>query len=672
MKTIIRFLLCFVAIGAGAAAVHAAGTLTPLGSARLPVQIRDHHLDVVINNGFARTEVTQTFFNPNEHDLEAVYVFPVPKGAALSEVTIWAGEEELHGEVLPKDRARQVYEEEKDAGHDAGLATQNGCQNHEFRVSPVRARSETRLRFVYYQPLEIDTGVGRYVYPLEEGGTDEAGASFWTANPRVEGNFSVSLELKSAVPVADVRVPGVDTHSRLEKLGEGHFRLRLDGIGQALDRDFVFYYRLQEGLPGRIELFPYRAAANRPGTFMMVVTPGVDLQPLSQGADYIYVLDVSGSMQGKIATLARAVGKALGQMQAHDRFRVVIFNNRARELIPWTAATPEAVSRALSQVQGLAANGGTNLFEGLELALGGLDGERATSIVLVTDGVTNTGVVDPKAFARLLRRQDVRVFGFLMGNGANWPLLQVVAEASGGFYAGVSNEDDILGQILLARSKITYEAMHDARLEITGVRVSETTGDYPGKLHRGQQLVVFGRYESAGEARVALRARITGEEKVYATSFTFPEVETSHPEIERLWALCLVEQVQVARDLGEVDADDARAVVRDLGVAYQIVTDETAMVVLDEARFAARGLERRNQQRVSVERQAQEVRAMQPARNARIDASSPAFSQPAPSVGGGGGGGGALDGASVLLMAVMVAAGWFFQRMARGEKRNGC
>jgi len=60
----------------------AAGTLTPVGSPQAPIEIRDHHVAIVINNGFARTEVMQTFFNPNAQDLEAVYAFPVPRARA--------------------------------------------------------------------------------------------------------------------------------------------------------------------------------------------------------------------------------------------------------------------------------------------------------------------------------------------------------------------------------------------------------------------------------------------------------------------------------------------------------------------------------------------------------------------------------------------------------------
>jgi len=52
-----------------------AGTLTPRGSGDPAIAIRDHHAEVVIQNGFARTEVTQTFFNPADRDLEAIYSF---------------------------------------------------------------------------------------------------------------------------------------------------------------------------------------------------------------------------------------------------------------------------------------------------------------------------------------------------------------------------------------------------------------------------------------------------------------------------------------------------------------------------------------------------------------------------------------------------------------------
>lgn len=655
------------------ARVFAGGTLTPVGSAHQPIQIRSHQVNVVINNGFAQTEVLQTFFNPNAQDLEAVYAFPVPKSASLSEVTITTGERTLEGEVLPKREAEAVYEDEKSQGNDAGLAKKNSYQTYEFRVHPVRAGGEVKLRFVYYQPLEIDTGVGRYLYPLEDGGTDEIAKSFWTPNTQVEGELLINVELKSAWPVADVRVPGFETVASTDKLDEGHYKVSLSRPSAKLDRDFVFYYRLADNLPGRVEVIPYRAAKDKTGTFMMVVTPGVDLQPIQQGADYVYVLDTSGSMQGKISTLARGVGQALGQMRAGDRFRVVAFNNRAYEILPWTPATPENVQRALGLVENLVPNGGTDLYAGIAEGLRHLDDDRATSLVLVTDGVANQGLVEPAHFAKLLGQYDVRVFGFLMGNSANWPLMRLIAETSGGFYAAVSNEDDIVGQLLLAKSKVAHEALHGASFKFSGARVSETTGDTPNKVYRGQQLVIFGRYHGAGPAKVVLNARLTGEDKTYVTSFDFPEVDTDNPEIERLWAMAQIERIEQKQFLGLMPATEGDNAIEHLGVTYQLVTDQTSMVVLSDESYARRGLERRNQQRVATERAAQNVRATQTVRNYRVDAAQPTYSAPAPTLRNGGGGGGALDPRLLVLMGglLLFAVYRIGSHEARRDSREG-
>lgn len=656
---------------AGLTAASAAGTLTPTGAVHAPIQIRSHQVNITLNNGFAQTEVLQAFFNSNAQDLEAVYAFPVPKSASLSEVTIVTGEKTLHGEVLPKAEAEKAYAEETKSGNDAGLATKNSFLTYEFKVAPVRANSEVKLRFVYYQPLDIDAGVGRYVYPLEEGGTDDVAKSFWTANTKVEGSLAINLELKSASPVTDVRVPGFEAAASVQKIDLGNYQVSLDRPGASLDRDFVFYYRLADNLPGRVEVIPYRAAKDKPGTFMMVVTPGIDLKPLTQGSDYSYVLDVSGSMQGKLHTLVRGVSQVIGQMSHHDRFRVITFNNSAREIIPWTAATPENTQSAIATIKALTPSGGTNVYDGLALALKGLDADRATSVVLVTDGVTNQGIVQPAAFHKLLQQVDVRVFGFLMGNSANWPLMRTIAAASGGFYAGVSNDDDIVGQIILAQGKVTHEALHHAAFKFSGpVKVFDTTGETPQKIYRGQQQVIFGRYEGAGKATVTLKASLSGEDKTYTTTVDLPEIDTGNPEIERLWALAMIEQIEVQEAAGLQPPAESHDAIQNLGVAYQLVTDYTSMIVLDDATHAKRGITRNNQQRVALERTAQSVRAVQPARQARADLAQPAFSAPAPHVsryGNGGSGGGDVSSDLVLLafMGAIVGVGVYLGRRRR-------
>lgn len=647
-RTIRRILIAGAACICGLASTQAAGLLTPVGSVQTPLQLESHHVDVVINNGFAKTEVEQVFRNLNTSDLEAIYTAPVPKSGSLAELTIWAGERVLQGEVVSKEEADRIYEVEKSSGNDVGKADKSTYQNFEFSVYPVPANGSVRMRYVYYEPLKIDTGVGRYLYPLEEGGTDFAAESFWSRNDTVEGDFSVTVTLKSAYPISKTRVPHYGGQAEVDDAGDLVYRF--DSKGAALDEDFVFYYMLEEGLPGRLEMLTYRENEDKPGTFMMVMTPGVDLRPLSKGSDYVFVLDVSGSMNGKLHTLISGVKKAIGKMSPEDRFRIVAFNNAAWDLSRgWVAATESNLRETLHRLDKLTSDGGTNLYAGIHLGLDRLDADRVSSLILVTDGVTNQGIVDPKAFYGLMEQQDVRFFGFLLGNSSNWPLMELVAEASGGTYRSVSNADDIIGEVLIAKSKITHEAMRNAKLRIEGVNTYDVGSLDVGKIHFGDQLLLFGRYENGGKAKVTLEARVNGEDRSYETEIVFPEIDTVHPELERMWALDQVSKIEVASMAGFLPSDEAEDAIRDIGIAFQIVTDETSMIALDDEGFNRHGVERRNLQRVANEQAAQ---VANPNRSGaqRVDTASPMYQQKSHSVGGGGGG--AIENWFVGLIAV--------------------
>ncbi len=637
----------------------AAGTLQPLGANTQPIKIVDHDVAVTINNGFARVAVSQRFNNPNEQVLEALYAFPIPKSASLSEMHIQSGETRLAGEVVAKDRAKQVYEEEKSKGNDAGLASQEGYQRFEFRVTPLPPKQDVLVEFVYYQPVDIDSSMGRFVYPLAEGGTDEEAKAFWSRNEKVENAVSINVTLKTAWPVEAVRAPGLEQTAQISKVDEQTWTLKSTQSGASLNRDFVFYYRLAENLPGRVEVIPFRADKNKPGTFMMLLTPGLDLKPVAQtGADYIFVLDVSGSMSGKIAVLANGVSQALGKLSPKDRFRIVSFNDRAREVQDWTTATPENVQAAVQALGQLGSSGGTNLYDGLFKAFEKLDADRVSSVILVTDGVTNQGLVDPKDFVKLLKNYDIRVFGFLMGNSSNWPLLNLIAEQTGGFYTAVSNDDDIVGKLLQAKSKITTEALHDVDVKISGAGTADISGQVGRKIYRGQQIMLFGRYSAPGKAKIQLKAKLSGADQVYSTEVVLPELAREHPELERLWAMSRIEDLERGMMLGLADEGEAKSAIRDLGVGYQLVTDETSMLVLRDEAFQQHGIERRNQARMQQEHAAQSLRAAAPAQSYRADAQRPMFSGKAPSLGGGG----AAGPLQLLLWGLLGSLAWCWRR----------
>ncbi|SCZ64868.1 VIT and vWA domain-containing protein [Thiohalomonas denitrificans] len=654
---------------------QAAGLLTAVDGSLPSLEVRDHRVTVTIEEGYAITEVEQIFANPHDRDLEAIYSFPVPDRASVAEFTMWIDGQPVVGEVLEKEQARRAYEEEKAAGREAGLTEKDAYRTFEVSVSPVRAKQQTRIRLVYFQPAMVDTGVGRYVYPLEEGGVDEEKLAFWTANSNVSHHFSFDLKLRSGYPVDAVRLPN-HPGAQVTRNGSGEWTVHLErGAGQiaaekegnakafdpdtgngavfSLDQDLVVYWRHQPGLPGSVDLVAFKPEADKRGTFMLTVTPGGDLGPISQGTDWTFVLDVSGSMQGKFATLADGVSQAIGKMRPTDRFRLILFNDRARELTPgFVNATPEAVRLWVDEMDKVQPGSGTNLYAGIAEALADMDADRTHAIVLVTDGVANVGHTAQRDFIDLLTKKDVRLFTFIMGNSANRPLLEALTKHSGGFAINVSNSDDIVGHVLNAVSKVTHKALHGVEVSIKGVKTADLAPTEIGSLYRGQQLVLFGHYFGDGEAEVTLKGRISGRETVYSTRFDFPAVARANPEIERLWAYAAIDEMQQRMADFGAQADLEQAIV-DLGIEFGLVTDYTSMVVMRNEQFEQRGIEHKNRDRRHLERAAAEQRGQAPVPSRRVDQEQPMFSGSRPGLGGGGG---SFDLWMLLLTPVLLAA----------------
>ncbi|HEX5635761.1 MAG TPA: VIT domain-containing protein, partial [Gammaproteobacteria bacterium] len=257
-------------------AAEAAGLLTPADGQTPALEIKTQAVDVVLEDGYATTKVEQVFHNPNGRDLEAVYSFPVPQHGAVAEFTVWIDGKPVTGEVLEKQKARQVYEAEKAAGREAGLTEKDEYRTFDIRVSPVRANQDTRIRLVYLQPAHVDTNIGRYVYPLEEGGVDGHKLAFWTANKNVTQQFSFNLRFKSAYPIDALRLPNQpdaiinrknasEWNVKLESVAstatsveEGATTPATQSVAYTLDKDIVVYWRHQAGLPGSVDMVTYK------------------------------------------------------------------------------------------------------------------------------------------------------------------------------------------------------------------------------------------------------------------------------------------------------------------------------------------------------------------------------------------------------------------------------
>lgn len=635
----------------------AAGLLTPTGSAK-SLDIKSHNVDVTADHSFAVIEIEQVFSNPHTAPLEAVYSFPVPEKASVGEFTYWINDMPVHAEVLERERAREVYEDQKAQGKNAALVEKNTFVDFQISISQVPPGQDVRIRLVYIQPVHIDHGIARFVYPLESGGTDEEQRAFWTANEVVQQDFDFNFALNSSYPVDDFRLP-VHPQAVISQATAEQWHVTISNQDTAtesrqpfnLDQDIMVYWRLASDLPGSVDMMTYRAESNKRGTFMLTLTPGNDLEALNQGRDWIVVLDYSGSMQGKYQTLLEGVRAGFQKFSPNDRVKVIVFSDSARLVQSgFTSAIPSELKALMERLEQQAPGGGTNLYAALDKAMSELDSDRTSAIWLVTDGVANVGETQQQSFINLMNKQDVRLFTFIMGNGANTPLLTSLTRVSNGFAMRVSNSDDIGGVLLNAASKVNHQSLRDIELKFSGVKVTDVQPQDQGTLYRGQQLVVFGHYWGEGELAIELTGKRGAETVSYSSRFDIPKYGEQFPELERLWAFSQIETLlQQQHDYGQdTDRDDA---IVGLAVEYGLVTDYTSMLVVEEDVFAALGIDRRNSQRIERERRARESRLHNRLDTTQVDTNKPMFNKPRATHSNGSGG---SLGVGLLLFVAIV------------------
>src|SRR5258708_4527205 len=98
----------------------AAGLLIAAGGLGGVLEVKEHDVQVTINNGVAVTRVTQVFHNTEKRPVEALFTFPVPRGASVASFSMWINGKEMLGEVLEKKRAREIYDSYKQVRRDPG------------------------------------------------------------------------------------------------------------------------------------------------------------------------------------------------------------------------------------------------------------------------------------------------------------------------------------------------------------------------------------------------------------------------------------------------------------------------------------------------------------------------------------------------------------------------
>src|SRR5262245_53097402 len=79
---------------------QAAGLLIPVEKKLPPLAMLNHQVSITIEDQVAVTKIEQTFRNHTDRELEATYIFPVPKGASVRKFAMWVNGKKEEGELV--------------------------------------------------------------------------------------------------------------------------------------------------------------------------------------------------------------------------------------------------------------------------------------------------------------------------------------------------------------------------------------------------------------------------------------------------------------------------------------------------------------------------------------------------------------------------------------------
>lgn len=590
--------ICAAAILA-ATTSHGAGLLIADGGFGGVLEIVEHDVKVTINNGVAVTHVNQVFRNTENRIVEALYTFPVPEGASVANFSMWINGKEMVGEVVEKERAREIYNSYKQKKHDPGLLEQTDYKTFEMRIFPIPAGADQRVQITYYQELKVDHDWATYVYPL-------ATATKPGLDTSTKGKFAITLETKSAIPIVAMESPSHGDEFVIAKHSDNIVEASLETDGGSLAKDVVLAYNLSRPKTG-IDMIASKQAGED-GFFSMTVTVGEDLKKMDTGMDYVFVMDISGSManDGKLAMSKNSVSEFIKALSPDDRFEVLTFNVQPNTLFDkLVPATEESTQSAEQFMLTQSAKGGTVLRPALDAAYRYNDPDRQLNVVILSDGMTEQK--ERQLLLQLIsaRPRNARVFCIGVGNEVNRPLLQQIAKDSGGLAAFISQGDRFDRQAAAFRRKLMRPAASNLQVDFGGLQVYDVEPRVLPDLYHGSPVRIYGRYKDGGTAKVTLKADVRGVPLQKSAEMQFPQVDADNPEIERMWAWHRIDQLLKAADRTGSRKEVLNEVIA-LGEGYSIVTEYTSFLVLEnDQEFKRWKIERRNRDRIGRDRTAQ-------------------------------------------------------------------
>ncbi|NQU19686.1 MAG: VWA domain-containing protein [Candidatus Nealsonbacteria bacterium] len=184
------------------------------------------------------------------------------------------------------------------------------------------------------------------------------------------------------------------------------------------------------------------------------------------------VIDHSGSMSGeRIANVKQALLAFVGKLRDGDVVSIIGFNQEASVLL---APTERSNLDQIHQViETISAGGSTNMHAGLMLgyqqALEHFDKRKTNRVILLTDGIANTGVTAPEqivADSLRFNERGVDLSTIGLGHDLNHDLLRQLAKSGKGLIHFVGDSKDIQKTFIDELDSLLAPAARRVRVEI--------------------------------------------------------------------------------------------------------------------------------------------------------------------------------------------------------------
>lgn len=581
-RYLLVLLAVFLTMGAPAQLALADGMVLPQGLTPGYWIVREHHVTVTIEDQHAVTQVEQEFANPTDSEVTGRYLFPIPPGAAVTGFTVGINGEAqpvIHQDAATTNSALQAA---ITAQRDPSLLRYADWESLAFDLT-LPARGTQRMVLRYEEILQAAGGMFHYRYTLS---TERYSAAPLEA-------VSVKVALVHQAGLASIYSPSHAINVTRSSATEAEVLWEAENVLPA--EDFELAFAPAEGGFGGGFLTGER---NGQAHFLFTFAP--ELRPAEKDVlpkDIIFVIDRSGSMSGeKIIQAQNALQFILGQLHENDRFAIVGFDDQldlsADILEP---VNRESLARARSFVRGLEARNSTDidlaLHTGLDILKHSEVRPGATRLlVFLTDGLPTAGIIDENEIINHAsdanRTQEARFHVFGVGYDVNTHLLDALAAQNGGSVTYVQPGENLELVLSDFHRRIANPVLTNVTLGFEGLTVSDMTPQTLPDLFAGSSLLVVGRYQAQNDAITVRVSGLAGtESREFTYHFNLAE-GGGHDFVPRLWATRRVgELLDVVRVEGESKALVEE--IRELGLAYGLVTPYTTFVIAGQTQGAA-------------------------------------------------------------------------------------